>query len=321
MANIGIDLNRFILEEERRFPDATGSLSIALTAIETAAKIIAAHVRMAGLADILGQAGKINIQGEEVQKLDELSNEVMIKHLSDSGQFFALASEEMDEPIYPPKGVDGKYVIAFDPLDGSSNIDVNVNIGTIFSIHKRIKGTEEDFLQEGYKQVAAGYIIYGSSTMFVLTTGNGVNGFTLDPSVGLFLLSHPDMKVPEKGKIYSINEANSKKWIEKGLVDYIEALKDEGYTSRYIGSMVADVHRTLIKGGMFGYPADRKNTTGKLRLLYEASPMAFIIEQAGGKATDGKTDILQIKPTDIHQRTPVFLGSKKEINQLLEFIG
>ncbi len=320
MVKIGIDLNRFILEEERKYPEATGSLTIALTAIESATKIIASHVRMAGLADILGQAGKTNIQGEQVQKLDELSNEILIKHLSDSGQFYALASEELDKPIYPSQGADANYVIAFDPLDGSSNIDVNVSIGTIFSIHRRIKGTEEDFLQEGYKQVAAGYVIYGSSTMFVLTTGNGVNGFTLDPSVGMFLLSHPDMKIPEKGKIYSINEANAKKWTEPKIIDYIETLKDEGYTTRYIGSMVADVHRTLIKGGIFGYPADRKNTHGKLRLLYEASPMAFIIEQAGGKATDGKTDILNIKPTDIHQRTPVFLGSKKEINQLLEFI-
>jgi len=319
MAKIGIDLNRFILEEERKYPQATGSLSLALTAIESATKT--SHVRMAGLADILGQAGKVNVQGEEVQKLDELSNEILIRHLSDSGQFYALASEEMDEPIFPLQGVDANYVIAFDPLDGSSNIDVNVSIGTIFSIHRKITGTADDFLQEGYKQVAAGYIIYGSSTMFVLTTGNGVNGFTLDPAVGMFLLSHPDMKIPEKGKIYSINEANAKKWTDQNLVKYIETLKDKGYTTRYIGSMVADVHRTLIKGGMFGYPADRKNTSGKLRLLYEASPMAFIIEQAGGKATDGKTDILQIKPTDIHQRTPVFLGSKKEINQLLEFIG
>ncbi|MDQ7055356.1 MAG: class 1 fructose-bisphosphatase [Persephonella sp.] len=321
MAKIGIDLNRFILEEERKYPQATGSLSIALTAIESATKIIASHVRMAGLANILGQAGKVNVQGEEVQKLDELSNEILIKHLSDSGQFYALASEELDEPIYPPQGVDANYVIAFDPLDGSSNVDVNISIGTIFSIHRRVKGTEEDFLQEGYKQVAAGYVIYGSSTMFVLTTGNGVNGFTLDPSVGMFLLSHPDMKIPQKGKIYSINEANAKKWTEPKIVDYIETLKEEGYTTRYIGSMVADVHRTLIKGGMFGYPADRKNTSGKLRLLYEASPMAFIIEQAGGRATDGKADILSIKPTDIHQRTPVFLGGKKEINQLLGFIG
>ena len=321
MSKIGIDLNRFILEEERKYPEASGSLSIALMAIESAAKLIASHVRMAGLADVLGQAGKTNIQGEEVQKLDELSNEIMIRQLSDSGQFFALASEELEEPLYPFQGVNGKYVIAFDPLDGSSNIDVNVSIGTIFSIHRKITGTIDDFLQEGYKQVAAGYIIYGSSTMFVLTTGNKVNGFTLDPSVGMFLLSHPDMKIPEIGKIYSINEANAKKWTQKGLTEYIDTLKDEGYTSRYIGSMVADVHRTLIKGGIFGYPADKKNNKGKLRLLYEAAPMSFIIEQAGGKATDGYTDILQIKPTDIHQRTPVFLGSKKEINQLLEFIA
>ena len=321
MAQIGIDLNRFILEEERKFPKATGSLSMALMAIEAAAKVIASHVRMAGLADVLGKAGKVNVQGEEVQKLDELSNEILINHLSDCGQFYALASEELDEPIFPSKGVDGKYVISFDPLDGSSNIDVNVSIGTIFSIHKKVTGTVDDFLQEGYKQIAAGYIIYGSSTMFVLTTGNGVHGFTLDPSVGMFLLSHPDMKIPEKGKIYSINEANAKKWIQPKLVDYIETLKEEGYTTRYIGSMVADVHRTLIKGGIFGYPADKKNTNGKLRLLYEAAPMAFIIEQAGGKATNGEIDILQIKPTDIHQRTPVFLGSSKEINQLMEFIG
>ncbi|NPA58306.1 MAG: class 1 fructose-bisphosphatase [Aquificae bacterium] len=320
MAKLGIDLNRFILEEERKHPKATGSLSIALMAVEGAAKIIASHVRMAGLVDVLGKAGKVNVQGEEVQKLDELSNEIMVKHLSDSGQFYALASEEMEEPVFPEQGKDAQYVIAFDPLDGSSNIDVNVSIGTIFSIHRRINGGVEDFLQEGKKQVAAGYIIYGSSTMFVLSTGNGVNGFTLDPSVGMFLLSHPDMKIPQKGKIYSINEANAKKWTQPGLVEYIDRLKEEGYTARYIGSMVADVHRTLIKGGIFGYPADRKNTSGKLRLLYEASPMAFLVEQAGGKATDGNRDILDIKPTDLHQRTPVFLGSPKEIDQLLEFI-
>ena len=189
MAQIGMDLNRFILEEERGYPNATGSLSLALTAIETATKIIASRVRMAGLADILGKAGKINVQGEEVQKLDEMSNEVMVQHLSDSGQFYALASEELDEAIFPEKGKGGKYIVAFDPLDGSSNIDVNVNIGTIFSIHKKVNGTVEDFFQEGYKQIAAGYIVYGSSTMLVYSTGNGVNGFTLDPSVGLFLLS------------------------------------------------------------------------------------------------------------------------------------
>ncbi len=321
MAQIGTDLTRFILEEERKYPNATGSLSLALNTIASACKIIASHVRMAGLADILGKAGKVNVQGEEVQKLDELSNEILIEHLSDSGEFFALASEELEKPIFPEKGKNGKYVIAFDPLDGSSNIDVNVSIGTIFSIHKRISDDEKNFLQEGYKQIAAGYVIYGSSTMLVYSTGNGVNGFTLDPSVGLFLLSHPDIKIPEKGKIYSINEANAKKWDIDGLKDFVEALKDEGYTSRYIGSMVADVHRTLIKGGIFAYPSDKKNKNGKLRLLYEAAPMAFLIEQAGGRATTGKMEILDVKPESIHQRVPVFLGSKKEINQLLEYIS
>ncbi|MBX0311272.1 MAG: class 1 fructose-bisphosphatase, partial [Sulfurihydrogenibium sp.] len=287
MAKIGMDLNSFILEQERLYPNATGSLSRALVAIESATKVIASHVRMAGLADILGMAGKKNIQGEEVQKLDELSNNLLIQYLSQSGEFFALASEELDEPIFPEEGKDAKYVIAFDPLDGSSNIDVNVSIGTIFSIHRRVNSDVSDFLQEGYKQVAAGYVIYGSSTMLVLSTGNGVNGFTLDPAVGMYLLSHPNMRIPEKGKIYSINESNDKKWIDAGLKEYIESLKDEGYTSRYIGSMVADVHRTLIKGGIFAYPADVKNKNGKLRLLYEASPMAFLTVQAGGIATTG----------------------------------
>ncbi|WP_297890169.1 class 1 fructose-bisphosphatase [Sulfurihydrogenibium sp.] len=321
MAKIGTDLNSFILEEERKYPNATGSLSRALVAIESATKVIASHVRMAGLADVLGKAGKTNIQGEEVQKLDELANNIMIQYLSQSGEFFALASEELDEPIYPEEGKNGKYIIAFDPLDGSSNIDVNISIGTIFSIHKRVNSDVSDFLQEGCKQVAAGYIIYGSSTMFVLSTGNGVNGFTLDPAVGMYLLSHPNIKIPEKGKIYSINESNDKKWIDKGLKEYIESLKEEGYTSRYIGSMVADVHRTLIKGGMFAYPADSKNKNGKLRLLYEGSPMAFLITQAGGIATTGKEDILDIKPTDIHQRVPVFLGGKYEMEKLKEFLN
>jgi len=316
MARIGMDLNSFILEQERLYPDATGSLSRALVAIESATKVIASHVRMAGLADILGMAGKKNIQGEEVQKLDELSNNLLIQYLSQSGEFFALASEELDEPIFPEEGKDAKYVIAFDPLDGSSNIDVNISIGTIFSIHRRVNSDVSDFLQEGYKQVAAGYVIYGSSTMLVLSTGNGINGFTLDPAVGMYLLSHPNMKIPEKGKIYSINESNDKKWIDAGLKEYVESLKDEGYTSRYIGSMVADVHRTLIKGGIFAYPADVKNKNGKLRLLYEASPMAFLTVQAGGIATKVKEDILNIKPTDIHQRVPVFLGGKYEMEKL-----
>ncbi len=315
---IGMDLNSFILEKGRE-RGSTGALSLALMAIEAATKRITAHVRRAGISDILGKAGSINVQGEEVQKLDVLSNEIMIEHLSKCGQFYALASEELDEAIFPEEGKNGKYIIAFDPLDGSSNIDVNVSIGTIFSIHKKVNGTEEDFLQEGYKQVAAGYVIYGSSTMLVYSTGHGVNGFTLDPSVGMYLLSHPDIKLPEKGKIYSINESNYKKWIQP-LQDYVDKLKGEGYTARYIGSMVADVHRTLIKGGMFGYPADSKNKQGKLRLLYEASPMAFLIEQAGGKATTGEMDILKVKPTNIHQRVPVFLGSNYEIDLLLDFL-
>jgi fructose-1,6-bisphosphatase I len=314
-----MDLNRFILEEERRHKRATGSLSLALTAVETATKIISANVRMAGLANVLGKVDRVNVQGEEVQKLDEMSNELLIQHLSDSGQFYALASEEMEEAVFPENGKDGKYIIAFDPLDGSSNIDVNVNIGTIFSIHKKLDGTPDDFLQEGNKQVGAGYVVYGSSTMLVYSTGNGVNGFTLDPSVGMFLLSHPDIRLPERGKIYSINEGNYPKWKE-GLQRYIDNSKKTGASARYIGSMVADVHRTLFKGGIFAYPADSKNKQGKLRLLYEASPMSFLVEHGGGRATDGRTDILNIKPDHLHQRVPVFLGSKGNINELQSYL-
>jgi fructose-1,6-bisphosphatase I len=319
LVELGTDLNRFILEEERRYPNATGSLSLALMAIESAAKIIAAHVRMAGLADILGKSGGINVHGEEVQRLDVFANNLMIKHLSDSGQFYALASEELEEVLFPENGKNGKYIIAFDPLDGSSNIDVNVNVGTIFSIHKRLQGSQEDFLIEGRAQVAAGYILYGTSTMLVYTTGNGVNGFTLDPSVGLFLLSHPDIKIPARGKIYSINESNYHNWDQR-LKRYIDNLKQKGYTLRYAGAMVADVHRILIRGGMFAYPPDSKNKKGKLRLIYEASPMAFIIEQAGGKATTGEEDILKFKPSQIHERIPVFIGSREDIEEFLNMV-
>ena len=319
MAHIGMDLNRFILEEERRFARATGSLTLALTAVETATKIISANVRMAGLANVLGKAGKVIVQGEEVQKLDEMSNSLLIQHLSDSGQFYGLASEELDTAVFPENGAEGRYVISFDPLDGSSNIDVNVNIGTIFSIHKVVSGNEEDFLQEGSLQVAAGYVVYGSSTMLVYSTGRGVNGFTLDPSVGMFLLSHPNIRIPEKGGIYSINEGNYTRW-DCALKRYIDTLKARGTKARYIGSMVADVHRTLIKGGVFAYPADSKNKSGKLRLLYEASPMGFLIEQAGGRATTGAEDILKVKPSSLHQRVPVFLGSRSDIEELLEFL-
>ncbi|UCG78103.1 MAG: class 1 fructose-bisphosphatase [Nitrospirota bacterium] len=317
MAKIGMDLNRFILEEERKHKSASGSFSLALTAIESASKIVSAKVSKAGLSNILGAADEVNISGDDVQKLDVLANNLMIQHLSDSGQFCAMASEELEEAIFPEKGKDGRYVIAFDPLDGSSNINVNVSIGTIFSIHKRVNGTADDLMQQGRKQVAAGYVIYGSSTMLVYTTGNGVNGFTLDPSVGMYLLSHPDMKVPEKGKIYSINEAYANKWDDK-LVAYIKGYKDKGYSLRYIGSMVSDVHRTLIKGGVFAYPADKKNPDGKLRYLYEASPMAFIIENAGGASSTGAEDTLDVKPEELHQRVPVFLGSKIDVEEMVK---
>ncbi|MBF0317734.1 MAG: class 1 fructose-bisphosphatase [Nitrospirae bacterium] len=316
MLKIGMDLNRFILEEERKYPSATGSLSIALMSIETATKIIAAHTRMAGLADIFGKADKINVQGEEVQRLDEFSNSVLVRVLSDSGQFYAIASEEMDDPIYPEKGVDAKYIVAFDPLDGSTNIEVGINVGTIFSIYKRITGTMHDFIQGGCRQVAAGYVMYGSSCIFVYTTGSEVNGFTLDPSNGLFLLSHPNLKIPQKGKTYSVNESNSHGWPQK-IRDYFDSLKDEGYTARFIGTMVGDVHRTLLKGGVFAYPADTKSKKGKLRLLYEVFPMSMIVRMAGGLATDGDGTICDIKPTEIHQRTPVFLGSQYEIEKFI----
>lgn len=320
MAKIGMDLNRFILEEERKYRHASGSFTLALTAIESASKIISAKVSKAGLANILGTTDAVNVTGDEVQKLDVIANNLMIQQLSDSGQFFALASEELDNPIFPDNGKHGKYVIAFDPLDGSSNINVNVSIGTIFSIHKKIDGTINDLLQEGYKQVAAGYVIYGSSTMLVYSTGNGVNGFTLDPSVGMYLLSHPDIKIPEKGKIYSINEAYTNKWDDK-LVHFLKSYKEKGYSLRYIGSMVSDVHRTLIKGGIFAYPADSSNKSGKLRLLYEASPMAFLVENAGGKSSTGTDDTLKIKPDSIHQRVPVFLGSKIDVEELISALG
>ncbi len=315
MSTLGVNLSHFLLKN-----DVEPALISAIESISNACKIIASKVRVAGLADILGKAGKTNVQGEEVQKLDELANDILVEYLSESKVFYGLASEELDEPIFPEKGKEGEFVVSFDPLDGSSNIDVNVSIGTIFSIHRRVNGTVEDFLQEGYKQVAAGYVIYGPSTMLILSVGNGVVGFTLDPDTGMFLLSHPEIKMPEKGKIYSINEANAEKWDREGLREFIQTLKQEGYTLRYIGSMVADVHRTLIKGGIFAYPSDKKNKNGKLRLLYEAAPMAFLIEQAGGLATNGNENLLKVKPENIHQRTPVYLGSQKEIKQLLELL-
>lgn len=315
------NLSRFLLEEQRNFPEATGDFTMILEQIAFAAKIISREVNKAGIVNILGKADSSNIHGEQQQKLDVFANEKMIQALDHTGKICAMASEEVEDIInIPSKYPKGKYLVVFDPLDGSSNIDVNISIGTIFGIYKRISfdgdSCRQDFMQPGRNLVAAGYVIYGSSTMFVYTTGRGVNGFTLDPSVGEFLLSHENMKTPEFGSIYSINEANYHKWDEriKKFVEHLKNIKERQYTSRYIGSLVADFHRNLLKGGVFLYPGDSKNPKGKLRLLYEACPLAFIVEQAGGAATDGDIDILDIQPENLHQKTPLIIGSKFEVD-------
>jgi len=317
-------LQRHIIEEERRHPEATGELSSLLWDLSLATKVISLEVNKAGLVDILGFTGEENIHGEEVKKLDRFAHEMMIRAMDHGGHLCVMASEEEDNIIHIPKNKKiGKYVLLFDPLDGSSNIDANVSIGTIFSIYKRISpdgqpGKVEDCLQPGIKQVAAGYTIYGSSTMLVYTTGHGVHGFTLDPAFGEYLLSHPNIQIPKKGKIYSINEGNYKYW-HPGLKKYIKFLqKDEDpnekpYSARYIGSMVADLHRNLLYGGIFMYPADKRHPNGKLRLMYECNPMAMIVEAAGGRATDGKNRILEIQPQSIHQRVPIFIGSEDDV--------
>jgi len=314
------NLSRFLLEEQRNFPEATGDFTMILEQIAFAAKIISREVNKAGIVNILGKVDSSNIHGEQQQKLDVFANAKMIQALDHTGKICAMASEEVDDIInIPNKYPKGKYLVVFDPLDGSSNIDVNISIGTIFGIYKRVSsdgdGCRQDFMQPGRNLVAAGYVIYGSSTMFVYTTGRGVNGFTLDPSVGEFLLSHENMKTPEFGNIYSINEANYHKWDERirRYVEHIKGIKERQYTTRYIGSLVADFHRNLLKGGVFLYPGDSKNPKGKLRLLYEAAPLAFIVEQAGGAATDGERDILDIVPENLHQKTPLIIGSKFEV--------
>ncbi|NOX36153.1 MAG: class 1 fructose-bisphosphatase [Calditrichaeota bacterium] len=327
-------LNRHIIEQERLYPHATGAFTALLTDIALAAKIISYHVNKAGLVDILGKSGTTNVFGEEQEKLDVFAHEIMVRSLVHGGKLCALASEESDGLIPIPENIPkGKYVCLFDPLDGSSNIDVNVSIGTIFSIYRRVTsgdgpGTLEDLLQPGYKQVCAGYVIYGSSTMLVYTTGTGVHGFTLDPSYGEFVLSHPNIKIPTKGKIYSVNESYFDYW-DEGVKNYVRwakrAVPSDGrpMNSRYIGSLVADFHRNLLKGGIFLYPGDNKSPDrkqGKLRLLYEANPMAFIVEQAGGKASDGFRRILDIQPTELNQRTPLIIGSKEDVEIAEEFI-
>lgn len=316
---LGTTLTRFLIEQQRKYPKATGDFTGLLAEIGTAAKIISREVNKAGLIDLLGYQGGQNVHGERVQKLDLFANETFIKTLSHTGHLIGIASEEM-EGVYqiPDEYPKGKYVLLMDPLDGSSNIDVNISIGSIFSIYRR-KSTGphaamEDFLQPGRDLVGAGYIIYGSSTMLVYSTGYGVHGFTLDPSIGEFLLCHEDIRIPSKGNIYSINEGNALLWHE-GIRRYIEEVKKEGKTARYVGSLVSDFHRNLLKGGIFLYPADSKNPEGKLRLLYEAAPIAFIIEQAHGRASTGGQPILDIKPEKLHQRVPLIIGSVEDVKQ------
>src|SRR5215217_2518012 len=317
-----VTIERFIIEEERNHPEATGELSGILYDLALAAKMIANKVRSAGLADILGATENENVQGEVQQKLDVLANEIIVKAMDHGGRLCAMASEEEPGIIPIPEMFKcGKYCLLFDPLDGSSNIDVNVPVGTIFSVVRKITrgrhGDLEDMLQPGRRQVAAGYVIYGSSTMMVYTTGQGVHGFTLDPSIGEFLLSHPNIRIPENGRYLSVNDSYEQLWDDrvrsvmrkyKGLDVDRRAL-----STRYVGSLVADFHRNLLGGGIFAYPANRKTPNGKLRLLYEANPLAFICEQAGGLATDGANRIMDVKPLELHQRVPLFIGSKRDV--------
>ncbi len=305
-------------EQSLRHPEARGRFSLLLSGITLAAKMIEAKIRRAGLTDVLGSAGEVNVQGETQQKLDVYANKALLHCLGVKDSVAALISEENEEPIVFDRAPEtGEYIIVFDPLDGSSNIDVNVNVGTIFSILRRPASVGRDvsaaILQTGSKQVAAGYVLYGPSTMLVYTTGEGVFGFTLDPSIGSFVLSHDRILMPSLGKIYSVNEANADSF-PQSYRDYFATLRKKAYTSRYIGSLVADFHRTLLKGGIFLYPPTASHPNGKLRLLYEANPLAFIAEQAGGAALDGKGRVLDVKPKDIHQRTPLIIGSKQEID-------
>jgi fructose-1,6-bisphosphatase I len=325
-------LGQFIIEKQADFPYAKGELSRLLRDIGIAAKIVNREVNKAGLVDILGEAGTTNIQGESQKKLDVYANEQFITALQSGGECCIVVSEENDEYVYIDSEIskNAKYIVAIDPLDGSSNIDVNVAVGTVFSIYRR-KTTEgkaamEDVLQKGTEQIAAGYVIYGSSTMLVYTTGKGVNGFTLDPSIGEFCLSHPDMTIPKDGVIYSINEGYYAHFPD-GVKKYIKycQVEDEKthrpYTSRYTGSMVADLHRNMIKGGIFIYPLTASAPKGKLRLVYECNPMAFIIEQAGGKASNGYDRILELEVTDLHQRTAIFIGSENMVLKAEEMMA
>lgn len=330
-----VTLYRHIIEEEREYPSATGQLSDLLADIALACKLISLEVNRAGLIDIMGFTGDENVHGEQVKKLDEFAHNTLVRAMEVSGHLCAIASEESEDFIpvsekYMGERPMSKYICHFDPLDGSSNIDANISIGTIFSIYKRVSesgpGTLEDCLQCGTEQVAAGYIIYGSSTIMVYTTGRGVHGFTLDPTVGEFLLFYENIQIPKKSKTYSINEGNYSKW-DKNLQKYIDDLKSDNeaknrpYSARYVGSLVADFHRNLLYGGLFMYPGDSKHSNGKLRLLYEANPLAFIIEQAGGRASDGKDRILEIAPLNLHQKTPLFIGSEEDVLEAEKYMS
>lgn len=325
-----VTIERHIVEGERAHPGASGDFSGLLRDLTLAFKVIWREVSKAGLVNILGFAGKQNVHGEEVKKLDVFAHETIYRAMDHGGHLCVMASEEEEDVLHIPDNYPtGKYVLLFDPLDGSSNIDANVTIGTIFSIYRRVtpvgKGTMQDCLQPGYKQIAAGYCIYGSSTMLVYTTGDGVHGFTFDPSIGEFLLSHENIRIPKQGKIYSVNEGNYRWWYD-GVKKYVKYLQEEDkatnrpYSGRYVGSMVADVHRTLLYGGIFMYPGDTRHPDGKLRLMYEANPTAFIIEQAGGRSSNGMQRILDVQPKALHQKTPLFLGSDHDVAILEEFI-
>jgi fructose-1,6-bisphosphatase I len=325
-----ITIERHITEQQRRYPEATGVFSDLLYDIALVAKIIARETCRAGLADVLGLAGKTNVQGEQQMKLDVFAHEAMVRMNCYTGRLAVMASEEVEDIIPVPEeyGI-GRYVLLFDPLDGSSNIDVNVSIGTIFAIYRRLRmdgaGALADCLQVGRRLVASGYVIYGSSTMMVYTTGQGVHGFTLDPTMGEFLLSHPDIRMPTRPKYYSVNHGCEQYWSAgvKRFTRWLQGMDEEAprkpLSSRYIGSLVADFHRNLLEGGVFYYPADTRNPGGKLRLVYEAIPLAFVAEQAGGYASDGRRDILDVQPGSLHQRTPLFIGNRDLVERAEEF--
>ncbi|MBI4619309.1 MAG: class 1 fructose-bisphosphatase [Desulfobacterales bacterium] len=333
MSKFGMTVTEHLLSQQRLHPDATGAFTVLLSELIVAAKIISKEARKSGLTDILGFTGDINVQGEAVQKLDEFANTSIIRRMSHLGQLCAMVSEESADIIeIPTKYQKGNYVLIFDPLDGSSNIDANVNIGTIFSIYKKVtpggQVASVDVLQPGYRQVAAGYFLYGTSTMMVYSTGDGLHGFTLYPAVGEFLLSHENIRIPEKGSIFSVNMGYASYWDEnvRAVVDHFtKADPEKGlpYSLRYIGSLVADFHRTLLYGGIFMYPPDRKDPKkphGKLRLTCECAPLAMLVKQAGGMATDGERDILEIEPGEIHQRVPLYIGSAKDVKTVMEIL-